>query len=134
MVSQFGSFASSILLNIVKRDGWFRAHNRFSFLLVGLRGTDYRDRHMPMVQERLGAACKGIAVEHGLAGAAPNSRPQFIAMGHVYFESLEEFQSSFGQHGKEFVADVPNYTNVQPVVQISAVVVALEPVAAKEHA
>jgi len=94
----------------------------------------YRDRHMPMVQDRLGAACKGIAVEHGLAGATPGSRPQFIAMGHVYFDSLEEFQSSFGQHVKEFVADVPNYTNVQPVIQISEVVVALEPVAAREHA
>jgi uncharacterized protein (TIGR02118 family) len=55
-------------------------------------------------------------------------------MGHVYFDSLEEFQSSFGQHVKEFVADVPNYTTVQPVIQISEVVVALEPVAAREHA
>ncbi len=94
----------------------------------------YRDRHMPMVQERLGAACKGIAVEQGIASGTPSSRPQFIAMGHIYFDSLEEFQSSFGQHGREFVADVPNYTNVQPVIQISAVVVALEPVAASEHA
>jgi uncharacterized protein (TIGR02118 family) len=94
----------------------------------------YRDRHMPMVQERLGAACKGIAVERGVAGGTPGSRPQFIAMGHIYFDSLEEFQSSFGQHAKEFVADVPNYTNLQPVIQISEVVVALEPVAAREHA
>ena len=94
----------------------------------------YRDRHMPMVQERLGAVCKGIAVEHGLAGATPGSRPQFIAMGHIYFESLEAFEASFGQHAKEFVADVPNYTNVQPVIQVSGVVVALEPVATREHA
>jgi uncharacterized protein (TIGR02118 family) len=94
----------------------------------------YRDRHMPMVQDRLGVACKGIAVEHGIAGATPGSRPQFIAMGHIYFDSLEEFQTSFGQHVKEFVADVPNYTNLQPVIQISEVVVALEPVAAREHA
>jgi uncharacterized protein (TIGR02118 family) len=94
----------------------------------------YRDRHMTMVQDRLGAACKGIAVEHGLAGATPGSRPQFIAMGHVYFESMEEFDASFGQHVNEFVADIPNYTNVQPVIQISEVVVALEPVAAREHA
>jgi len=94
----------------------------------------YRDRHMRMVQERLGLACKGIAVEHGLAGATPGSQPQFIAMGHVYFDSLEEFQSSFSQHVKEFVADIPNYTNVQPVIQISEVVVALEPVSARKHA
>jgi uncharacterized protein (TIGR02118 family) len=94
----------------------------------------YRDRHMSMVQDRLGAACKGIAVEHGVAGATPGSRPQFIAMGHIYFDSLEQFQSGFGQHVEEFVADVPNYTNIQPMIQISEVVVALEPVAAREDA
>jgi uncharacterized protein (TIGR02118 family) len=94
----------------------------------------YRDRHMPLVRERLGAACKGIAVEHGLAGATPGSRPQFIAMGHVYFDSMQEFEANFGKHMKEFVADIPNYTNVQPVIQISEVVVALEPVDAREHA
>ena len=94
----------------------------------------YRDRHMRMVQERLGAACRGIAVEHGVAGATPGSRAQFIAMGHIYFDSLEEFQASFNKHVSEFVADVPNYTNLQPVIQISEVVVALEPVAAREHA
>lgn len=94
----------------------------------------YRDRHMPMVRERLGAACKGIAVEQGVAGATPGSRPQYIAMGHVYFDSLEEFQSSFAKHSGEFVADIPNYTNIQPVIQVSEVVVALEPVAAGRHA
>jgi uncharacterized protein (TIGR02118 family) len=94
----------------------------------------YRDHHMPMVQARLGAACKGIAVEHGIAGATPGSQPQFIAMGHVYFDSLGEFQSGFGQHAKEFMADVPNYTNLQPVIQISEVVLALKPAVAREHA
>ncbi len=92
----------------------------------------YRDRHMPMVRERLGAACKGIAVEQGLAGATPGSRPQFIAMGHIYFESLDAFEASFDKHAGEFVADVPNYTNVQAVIQVSEVVLAHELVGARE--
>ena len=91
----------------------------------------YRNRHMPMVQDRLGAACKGIAIEHGLAGGTPGSQPQFIAMGHIYFDSLEEFQSSFSQHGKDFIADVPNYTNLQPIIQISEVVAAPERASAR---
>jgi uncharacterized protein (TIGR02118 family) len=94
----------------------------------------YGDRHMPMVQAKLGAACKGIAVEHGVACATPGSRPQFMAMGRRYFDSLEEFQNELRPTREEFVADVPNYTNVQPVIQINEVVVALEPVAAREHA
>ena len=35
----------------------------------------YCNSHMPMVQEKLGKACKGIAVEQGVSGATPGSRP-----------------------------------------------------------
>ena len=31
----------------------------------------YCKKHMPMVKEKLGAACKTIAVEQGLGGGAP---------------------------------------------------------------
>jgi len=86
----------------------------------------YRERHMPMVQARLGAACKGIAVEQGLAGPAPGSRPAFLAMGHIYFDSVEAFQASFSAHSAEFLSDVPNYTNIQPSIQISEVVLPVE--------
>jgi len=90
----------------------------------------YRDRHMPMVQSKLGSACKGMAVEQGLAGAAPGSRPAFVAMGHLYFDSVEAFQQSFGAHSAEIVSDVPNYTNIQPNIQVSEVVVMGESAAA----
>ena len=86
----------------------------------------YRDRHMPLVQNRIGAACKGIAVEHGLAGPTPGSKPPFLALGHIYFDTVEAFQAAFAAHGPEFMADVPNYTNIQPSIQISEVVIAGE--------
>ena len=56
---------------------------------------------MPVVRQKLGAACKGAAVEQGIAGATPGSRPSFIAMGHLYFESAEAFQGvlpTIGSH------------------------------------
>jgi uncharacterized protein (TIGR02118 family) len=81
----------------------------------------YCKRHMPMVQETLGAACKSMAVEQGLAGGAPGAPPAYVAMGHLYFDSLAEFQAAFAPHAATFMADVPNYTNVQPVIQISEV-------------
>ena len=86
----------------------------------------YCDRHMPLVQSRIGTACKGIAVEHGLAGATPGSKPQFLAMGHIYFDSVTAFQTAFAAHSAEFRADVPNYTDIQPNIQISEVVIAGE--------
>ncbi len=79
----------------------------------------YCSKHIPMCQEKLG--CKQVAVEQGLAGGAPGSRPTFIAMGHLYFDSLEAFQKAFGPHAKEIMADIPNYTDIQPTIQISEV-------------
>jgi uncharacterized protein (TIGR02118 family) len=81
----------------------------------------YLARHMPMVKAKLGDACRQIGVEHGLAGGEPNSPPAFIAMAHLYFDSVEAFQQTFGAHAEAIVADIPNYTNSQPTVQISEV-------------
>ena len=81
----------------------------------------YCKSHIPMVQQKLGAACKGVAVEHGLTGATPGSRPTFVAMGHLYFDSAEAFETAFGPHAQEIMADIPNYTDIQPTIQISEV-------------
>ncbi|HEX2942900.1 MAG TPA: EthD family reductase [Rhodopila sp.] len=81
----------------------------------------YTTSHMPMVQKTLGPACKKIAVEQGIAGGAPGAPPTYVAMGHLYFDSVADFQSGFAEHGAKFMADVPNYTNSQPVIQISEV-------------
>ncbi|HQT79022.1 MAG: ethyl tert-butyl ether degradation protein EthD [Rhodospirillales bacterium 20-64-7] len=81
----------------------------------------YCTSHMPMVQRTLGSACKKIAVEQGLGGGAPGSAAPYVAMGHLYFDSMADFQGGFAKHGETFMADVPNYTNVQPVIQISEV-------------
>ena len=81
----------------------------------------YCTSHMPMVREKLGAACKGIAVEQGLGGAEPGATAPFAAMGHLLFESIEDFQAAFGPHAATFMGDIPNYTNIQPIIQISSV-------------
>jgi uncharacterized protein (TIGR02118 family) len=80
----------------------------------------YCEKHMPLVKERLGPACKGIAVDQGIAGAGGAS-PTYIAIGHIYFESIEAFQAAFGSHVAEFRADIPNFTSIQPIIQISEV-------------
>ena len=80
----------------------------------------YTTSHMPMVQKKV-STCKGIAAEKGLAGGAPGSAPTYIAIGHLLFDSVEAFQTGFGPHASEILADVPNYTNAQPVLQINEI-------------
>jgi uncharacterized protein (TIGR02118 family) len=81
----------------------------------------YCNTHIPRVGRLLGPARKGVAVEHGIAGAAPGSPAPFLAIGQLQFDSVEAFQSAFGSHSQEIMGDVPNYTNIQPVIQISEV-------------
>ena len=80
----------------------------------------YTTKHMPMVK-RLVSSCKGIAAEQGLGGGAPGSAPTYIGIGHLLFDSVEDFQRDFGPHAPEIMADIPKYTNTQPVIQISQV-------------
>ena len=60
-------------------------------------------------------------MEQGIGGTAPNSPAPYIAMGHLLFDSIEQFQEAFEAHAQALLADIPNYTNAQPVIQISEV-------------
>jgi uncharacterized protein (TIGR02118 family) len=85
--------------------------------------TYYRDRHMPLVKARMGPACLFYTVDRGLGGGAPGDPPTYVGMCHIYCDSAESFQQGFGPHAKEILGDIPNYTDLTPVVQISEVVV-----------
>jgi uncharacterized protein (TIGR02118 family) len=83
----------------------------------------YRDKHMPLLKSRMGDACKSYTVDKGIAGGAPGSPAPFIGMCHIFSDSVESFQAAFAPHAKEILGDIPNYTDLQPVMQISEVVV-----------
>jgi uncharacterized protein (TIGR02118 family) len=83
----------------------------------------YRDKHMPMVKAKLGAALKFYTVDKGLAGGAPGSPATYAAAGHLHLDSVEAFQAAFGPHTGEIMGDIPNYTDIAPLIQISEVVV-----------
>lgn len=79
----------------------------------------YTERHVPLVLERCGEAIRRGEIERGLAGLEPGSAPPFRVAAHLVFDSTEAMQASFGRHLPELLADVPNFTNIQPTVQIS---------------
>jgi uncharacterized protein (TIGR02118 family) len=81
----------------------------------------YCDRHIPLVQRLLRPALKGAAVEQGLGGVTPGSAATYVAMGHLLFDSADAFQKAFGAHADEIMGDIPNYTNIEPIIQISEV-------------
>lgn len=83
----------------------------------------YRDRHMPFVKRLMGEKCRYYTVDKGLSGLGPDAPATYVAMCHIFSDSLEAFQAGFGPHSGEIVADIANYTDLSPVIQISEVVV-----------
>jgi uncharacterized protein (TIGR02118 family) len=81
----------------------------------------YCTKHMALVQQKLGAACRRVAVDQGLSGVQPGSSPTYIAMGHLYFDSIEAFQAAFAPQAAAIMADIPNYTDIDATIQISEV-------------
>ena len=83
----------------------------------------YRDTHMPLLKARMGDHCKFYTVDKGLSGGAPGAPATYIGMCHIFSDSVASFQAGFGPHAKEILADIANYTDLAPVMQISEVVV-----------
>lgn len=83
----------------------------------------YCNTHVPMVGGLLGDAVKGATVEKGLGGAEPNSTATYAAMGNLYFDSMDTFEKSFGPNTDTIMADLPNFTNIEPTIQISEVMI-----------
>lgn len=83
----------------------------------------YRDKHMPLVKDQLGAACLRYTVDRGLAGSSPDTPETYVAMCHVFSDSVEAFQAGMARGGQQIMADISNFTSIAPVIQISEVVV-----------
>lgn len=82
----------------------------------------YSKKHIPMVQHLFGNVMKGAAIDKGIAGGAPGAPITYLAIGYLYFETLAAYQDGIKTHIEKIRADIPNYTNTTPVIQISEVV------------
>ncbi len=82
----------------------------------------YRERHIPAVRQRFGSALRAITVEHGLAGFEPSSPAPYVAICELEFDSMRELQSAMAECAQALMADIANFTDARPIVQISEVV------------
>jgi uncharacterized protein (TIGR02118 family) len=83
----------------------------------------YLNSHMRLVKERLGASLLSYSVDKGISGGEPGGTPLYVTLCNLYFESLTSLASAMGPHGDELSADVPNFTTITPVQQVSEVLV-----------
>ncbi|MDO7173946.1 EthD family reductase [Mariniflexile sp. AS56] len=83
--------------------------------------TYYTNQHSQLLSDLLGDAILSSDINFGLTGASPELPAPYVIISNLVFESLESFQQSFGAHTEVILADLPNFTNVQPQVQISEI-------------
>ena len=74
----------------------------------------YRTKHVPLCTKTWGLA--GAEIDKGLNGP-------YVAAVHFKFESSDALQAAMGSEGTgQVMADVANYTTIQPVLQTSEIV------------
>ena len=85
----------------------------------------YLNKHMPRSIELLsaGKGYRGVSVERGLGGASPGSGPSHVAMCHYLFDTADDFMAAFMPHAAELQGDIANYTDIEPVIHVSEVVI-----------
>ena len=74
----------------------------------------YRDKHVPLALKTWGM--DKAEIDKGIDGP-------YVAGVHFTFESLEALQAAMGAPATgDVIADVANYTTIQPVMQTSEIV------------
>ena len=81
----------------------------------------YEKKHMPMVAGFLGKNLKYYEIDKGISGRTPNDKLPFVAIGYFYVTDVAEYNKAIAQNRDIVINDIKNYTNIQPVVQISEI-------------
>ncbi len=87
----------------------------------------YLSHHMPMVAKLLGS---DLEVRKGMASPTGDRAP-YVCICSVRINSVDEYVATMTKDGAALIADIPNYTNIEPVVQVDEVVLdmAMKPAA-----
>ncbi len=59
--------------------------------------------------------------DKGVSDPAGGKAP-YLAIAHIKFPSADALQKALAKHGAEILGDIPNYTRIEPVMQVNEVV------------
>ncbi|HUA87735.1 MAG TPA: EthD family reductase [Bryobacteraceae bacterium] len=83
----------------------------------------YLNQHIPMVHQKLEPhGLTGTSVDQGIGGGAPGSPARYQIQCHLNFATMEGMQAGLSAEGAALMADIPNFTDVRPEMQINRVV------------
>jgi uncharacterized protein (TIGR02118 family) len=81
----------------------------------------YRTKHIALVKRLLKPfGLIKTEVDKGISGGGQQSAP-YICIGHLYFETKDGYDRGTAEMGPIIRGDIPNFTNVTPIRQISEI-------------
>jgi uncharacterized protein (TIGR02118 family) len=80
----------------------------------------YMNKHIPAVRQLTSKGLARIEVDRGIATAQPGAPAPFVCAAHMYFNNMDDFQKCMTA-STDLMADIPNFSSVQPQIQISEV-------------
>ena len=83
----------------------------------------YLNIHMPLSIKLHGAALKGVTIAKGLDTSIEGVPVLYTAVTSMLFDSINSFVEAFTPHAAILQGDIKNYTDIEPVIQFSEVVI-----------
>jgi uncharacterized protein (TIGR02118 family) len=81
----------------------------------------YRKNHFELVRKLLTPfGLVKMEVDRGISGGAGQA-PPYICVGQLYFDSRDGYDRGVAEVGLTLKGDIPNFTNVTPIRQISEI-------------
>jgi uncharacterized protein (TIGR02118 family) len=79
----------------------------------------YLQKHIPLVRARWQAM--GLTRDVLIRGTSTldGGQPGFELIGLLTFDSAKQVQAALAAFGKEIIGDIPNFTNVSPLIQMN---------------
>ena len=81
----------------------------------------YLKTHVPLVGTRWkNCGLREAKVLSGV-GAPGGGAPTYSVIALLTFDSAADFDQAVARHGAEVIGDIPNFSSVQPVIQVNDV-------------
>lgn len=77
----------------------------------------YRDQHLPMMRRLLGDNILQMELRRGLQAVDGGAAP-YLCLLNTQIRSAEAFTRVMTEQAELVLGDIPNYTNLKPLIQI----------------
>lgn len=79
----------------------------------------YMQSHIPLVRQRWQSlGLNDVKILRGVPGP-DGAAPTYTLLALLTFGSMDQFKDAAARHGEEIFADIPNFTDVKPVLQFN---------------